>query len=234
MKRKDKERKEARELRKQGKSVRVIAKEVGVSKASVSVWVKDIELTEDQKLSLSGNRNPTKASMQHSRNAFKRRMEYQAEGREQAKKYDSLHLMGCMLYWAEGYKSVNDTDFTNSNPNMMQLFIKFLRSINIKDEDMTVYIHCYINNNLSVGDIENYWLNLLELPKSCLRKTMANKTPKSSTGKKANKLLYGVCKIRVHKVEVVQHIYGAIQEYIGVDVPEWIGGNSYVAHSSSG
>jgi predicted transcriptional regulator len=38
----------ARILRQQGKSVGAIAQELGVSKSSVSLWVRDIELSEIQ------------------------------------------------------------------------------------------------------------------------------------------------------------------------------------------
>ena len=49
---KSKEQFNARELRKKGKSMKEIAKKLKVSKGSVSLWCKDIELTENQKLKL--------------------------------------------------------------------------------------------------------------------------------------------------------------------------------------
>jgi predicted transcriptional regulator len=43
------ERDEARRLRREeGLAIRVIAEQLGVSKSSVSVWTRDIELTEEQ------------------------------------------------------------------------------------------------------------------------------------------------------------------------------------------
>ena len=39
-------------LRKQGKSMNEIVKEIGVSKASVSLWVRDVVLTKNQKIGL--------------------------------------------------------------------------------------------------------------------------------------------------------------------------------------
>ena len=38
-----------------------------------------------------------------------------------------------------------------------------------------------------------------------------------------NKLPYGTCRLSVHSTAIVQHIYGAIQEYAGFDRPEWLG-----------
>jgi transposase len=51
-------REKARQLRYSGMSVRDIAKTLSVSTASVSVWVRDIELTEEQKAVISGNGPP--------------------------------------------------------------------------------------------------------------------------------------------------------------------------------
>lgn len=50
---KAKEKKKARKLRRKGKSIKEIKEEVGVSKSSVSVQVRDIKLTKTQKERLS-------------------------------------------------------------------------------------------------------------------------------------------------------------------------------------
>jgi len=39
---------------------------------------------------------------------------------------------------------------------------------------------------------------------------------------KGRKLRYGVCEISISSVQHMQHIYGAIQEYVGIDRPEWV------------
>ena len=50
------EREKARELRKQGRSINQIVEEAGLTKSSVSLWVRDIILTKEQrsKISLRG------------------------------------------------------------------------------------------------------------------------------------------------------------------------------------
>jgi hypothetical protein len=50
-----------------------------------------------------------------------------------------------------------------------------------------------------------------------------NHTPTSSSGMKTNRLPYGVCNVRVlRSTALVQHIYGAIQEYGGFEEPRWL------------
>jgi hypothetical protein len=39
---------------------------------------------------------------------------------------------------------------------------------------------------------------------------------------KRRKLPYGVCELSVGSAKYMQHIYGAIQEYAGIDRPEWL------------
>lgn len=39
---------------------------------------------------------------------------------------------------------------------------------------------------------------------------------------KPPKLPYGTCRLVVHSTQVVQTIYGSIQEYGGFDRPEWL------------
>ena len=52
---------------------------------------------------------------------------------------------------------------------------------------------------------------------------MVNVYSKYSQKKRQNRLPYGTCRVSVCRTRIVQHIYGAIQEYGGFDRPEWLG-----------
>lgn len=77
-----------------------------------------------------------------------------------------------MLYWAEGGKSKNRLDFTNSDIYMLKLFLKFLRECYfVKDEEISIYLNFYINDNKTKEkEIKDYWLKQLKLPETCLKK----------------------------------------------------------------
>lgn len=219
-------RQQAVQLRMAGKSIREIALELGVSRSSVSLWVRHIELTEAQRDEIK-HRHPYYHG-QHAGSKANRakflaiRQQYQAEGRLKAQERDPLHIAGCMLFWAEGKKDKNCLSITNSDPGMLQFFAKFLREcLHVADEQMVVYINCYTGNGLSLEEIEQYWLDVLKLPHTCLRKSVVNSQPRSSQ-QKGRKLYYGVCCLAVHKTQLVQQVYGAIQEYAGIDKPEWL------------
>lgn len=63
---------------------------------------------------------------------------------------------------------------------------------------------------------------MLGLPPACLRKSTVNRYSKYSQKKRRNKLPYGTCRLLAYDTTVVQHIYGAIQEYGGFDREEWV------------
>lgn len=103
--------------------------------------------------------------------------------------------------------------------------MRFLReSLGIADERLRMSLNVYTNNGLSVEEIEEHWLQLLELPRSSLRKHQLNHYPTSSSGVHRT-LPYGVCTLPVARSTLdVQHVYGAIQEYSRVDQPKWLDG----------
>jgi transcriptional regulator with XRE-family HTH domain len=215
---------EARRLRREeGVSVRKIAIRLGVSKSSVSLWVRDIVLTQAQIEGLKANQHrygaQNKGARTNSEKFRKQRLAYQQAGRERARTGSRLHLMGCMLYWAEGAKKKNAVYFVNSDPNMMLLFLRFLREeMFIANEAMAVHIHCHTHDPEEIRRIEAYWLDLLRLPKSCLRKTQIKK----GSDTRRNIHVNGVCGVAVNNTELTHHIYGAIQEYGGFENPAWL------------
>jgi predicted transcriptional regulator len=227
---KNKERNEAIRLRKEeGLSIKKIKELLNVSQSTVSKWVRDVELSEEQKDKLYNNsRNGLEKATESviKRNRDKR-LEYQEEGRLKAKEFKPLHIMGCMLYWAEGFKrhNKNAVIFTNSDPYMIKIFIEFLtKELHVDKADILLNINCYVDNGIEQRKIEEYWLNFTGVSAENLRKTQINKIPKSSKGYKKNKLPYGVCVIKVHNTKTIQHIYGSIQEYCNFINDSWLNG----------
>ncbi len=153
---KPEKRKHARELRRQGWSIKEITDELGVAKSSVSTWTRDIELTTEQQEALHKRRSPSHRGQFNGAKAVaakyrEKRRRYQAEGRAKAREMDPLHLAGCMLYWAEGKKRKNTLAFTNSDAGMIAYFVdKFLRQcLGIADQDITIYLNAYLGNGLT-------------------------------------------------------------------------------------
>ena len=227
------ERERARELREQGMPIKRIASTLGVSPSSVSHWTRDIELTPDQRERNRGGPRGTQSSELVARRgaAWRKRNQqirlgFQEEGRARARIGDAAHMAGCLLHWAEGAKNRNPVRFVNSDLAMVHFFVEFLRtSLGVRSEHITVRLNVYTGNGLSIREIENHWLKALRLPRSALRGHTLNHTPTSSSGRRTNHLPYGVCCFSVLKsTRLVQHIYGAIQEYAGFEEPRWLDG----------
>lgn len=199
-----------------------IAARLGVSPGSVHLWTADIAITPEQR---DRNLRQSRAlSVETWRRKNRgRRLAYQLEGRARAREGDPLHRAGCMLYWAEGSKERNTVLLVNSDPNLVRYFARFLRGcFEFPTERLRVSLNVYLTNGLTIRQIEDRWLEILELPRTCLRKHTVDYLPSSSSGQKRNKLPYGVCRLALSSTRIVQHIYGAIQEYGGFEEPRWL------------
>ena len=221
------ERKQARTLRAaRGLSIREIAALLGVSKASVSVWVRDIELTNAQREGLA-SRNPAldpnfNGSRTMARRALGARLACQADGRALGRRGDPDFVAGCMLFWAEGSRDRNAVKFTNSDPEMLAYFMRFLRRyFAVSDDMVTVWCNLFADHAERRVEIEQYWLDKLELPRASLGKSTVNVYSKHSSKLRKNVLPYGTCRVSVHRTSIVQSLYGAIQELGGFDRPHW-------------
>ena len=219
-----KEKEEARKLRKEkGWSLNKICKHLNVSKGSVSLWVRDIELTKKQSKELYKNHGGKEGSLANKESGLKKRLEYQEFGRKIIKdgKYDLDFIAGLSLYWAEGAKSRNSCRFGTMDRHMNLFFIDFLKKyFNVKNEDICLTIHTSIENGKSEDFYKKEWLKYLKLPKECLRKTVFDYRERNSKYDREDYI--GVANIVINKTEIVQKIFGAIQEHFGFERERWI------------
>lgn len=219
---------DARRLRRvHGMALGAIAAQLGVSKGSVSLWVRDIELTAEQQAALLANnpvRNGQLLGMRVRRERCRaRRVAAQEHGRALARRADPVHRGGCMLYWAEGSKSRNAVQLANADADLLDTFLAFLRNcFGVRDAAVSFSVNCFLGNGLALDEIQEWWLARLALPPGCLRRAVVNRPSSASKRLKGNVLPYGTARIAVHSTFIVQSIYGAIQEYAGIDRPGWL------------
>lgn len=220
---------EARELRKSGHSVNEIVNLLNVSKGSVSIWVRDIKLNEIQRDRL---KEKHLKSIQYGDDSSVRRKnlnlrkQYQDEGKSLAKKYinESLFIMGCSLYWAEGNKSRNMMGFSNSDPNMLKLFMRFLMTyFNANKEDFKVNLHTHKDNGKPINEIMKYWMEVLDLPEKAMMKPYVDIRQVSGSRGRKNTLHNGIIRINLYDTKLIQNLYGAIQELGDFNHVEWLG-----------
>ena len=223
---KTKERELARSLRSEdGCSIKEIARRLGVSRASVSVWVRDVVLTDDQRARLERRaRNGYLTVAAASRDAARRRREgYQEDGRRLARTAGTEYACGCMLFWAEGSRARNSAQLVNSDPALVRFWIDFLRRyFDVESRRIRLVCNLFADHEDIRRDIERFWLSTLGLPDESLLTSMVNRYSRVSNRKRLNKLPYGTAKVTVHDTRIVQMLYGSIQELAGFERPEWL------------
>jgi len=205
--------------------VKAIAECVGASPSSVSRWVKDVELSAEQRAILLARAYNGGAKGSSINSALRReaRLLAQEDGRALARQGEPLHVAGCMLYWAEGGKSRNQIQFTNSDPDMTRFFVTFLRTyFNLRDEDIRIRCNLFADHAVKQREIEQFWLDTLGLPAASLCRSVVNVYSKYSKKKRVNRLPFGTCRVVVSRTRVLQSIYGSIQEYGGFERDDWI------------
>lgn len=220
---KPEKRKKARVLRQEGWAIKAISKEIDIRRDTVSKWCRGIELIPEQ-VNVLAEDNPRwlgghNAAQQTKKDALKQRLAYQEVGRERARNGSDLHLLACMLYWGEGAKSRNHLQFVNTDHNMLKLFMRFLLlEFELEDKDFYLNIMHHTTDEAEIERIEHFWRDCLNLSSDC----GVNMQLKKGTNSRKARYENGICSISVNNTEILQHIFGAIQEYIGFDNPEWV------------
>jgi transcriptional regulator with XRE-family HTH domain len=148
---KDAERARARELRAQGLTYGEIAEELAVSKSSVSLWTRDLPHPErsaqDTDARLAGLRRYFELRREREDLARIAYVESVSEGIGALSERELL-IAGAVAYWAEGtkrkpWRPTERVTFTNSDVDMIRLFLTFLRLMDVADErvQLRVAIH---------------------------------------------------------------------------------------------
>ncbi|MFD0355552.1 hypothetical protein ACFVHW_17735 [Streptomyces sp. NPDC127110] len=177
---KDDLRAKARELRLKGMTYDEIQVELGCSKSSISLWVRDLPKPERI-------RTPEEAAA-ISRRGWERTLERREENRQKTKEAAAdevgrmsdreLFLVGVGLYWAEGQKSKSYARrerviFVNSDAGMIQLYLAWLRLLDIEPERLQYRV--MIHESANVVAAEHYWADQARVDHSRLQRTTLKK-----------------------------------------------------------
>jgi len=150
----------ARDLRAQGLTLLDIATQLGVSKSSVSVWVRDVEFTPSPRRT-GAQRRPHPAH-----DAKLRQIEQlDAEGvaRIGVLSDDAFLAAGVALYAGEGSKTDGCVGFPNTDPRMVSFFCRWLRHFFDVDE-ARLRVRLYLHEDLDLAAAEEFWSNVTGIP----------------------------------------------------------------------
>lgn len=161
------DREKARTLRIKGKSYSEIKTLLGVSKGTLSVWLRDMPLSPKQ-LRLVRDLNPKRIEKFRSTMQTKREerlaVAYQNAVRNiQELSNREIFIAGLFLYWGEGTKSTRGTtSVSNTDPAVISFFLKWLHVQGISFEDIKIKLHLY--SDMDVGKETIYWSREIGIP----------------------------------------------------------------------
>lgn len=130
--------------------------------------------------------------------------------RSKSKQQEQLTVAGAMLYWAEGTKVIKrcSVDFANSDPEMIRIFMLFLRTRYRLDENrLRVSLYCYSNQNIE--RLQEYWSNLTKIPLAQFSKPYI----RSDFRIDGRKMKYGLAHIRYSDKKLLLDIMSLIERY---------------------
>ncbi|MCP6718559.1 MAG: hypothetical protein KJI70_03450 [Patescibacteria group bacterium] len=213
MKMRLKDKKRAIKLRIQGKSYREIMNIIpNLSKSTLSGWLRNVKLTQNQKEKLKRNIEAITYSsrMKSAWTRRKKRILQIKSITEKARKEsslffkDPLFLIGVALYWAEGSKAHEYVQFSNSDPRLIKIMMSWFRKI-CKVPEEKLKIHIYIHETYRNENCEEFWSKITNIPVRRFWKT----TYKPSFHKiKKNPDYKGVCRIDIGDVNLFRRIMG--------------------------
>ncbi len=209
------ERELARKLRKQGKSMNQIIEETGFSKASVSLWTRDVVLTKSQRNKIS-KRGRSVESIERRRlsrlaNIHKKRRAIIEVAKKDISEISQkeLKIIGTMIYWGEGGKTGHwSVRLANSDPVIIQVMMRFFREIcKVSDDKFHAHIHTFENANIE--KTEKYWSKISGVPRNKFYKTYVK--PSKAGLQKRKTLPHGTLDIYVHDTKIFLTIMGWIE-----------------------
>jgi hypothetical protein len=95
-------------------------------------------------------------------NAYKSKPQFEIK-RSLTETDTNLKIAGLMLYWAEGTLLGNTVDLANSNPEIIKIFMRFLREIcGVKEERLRIYVYAYEHQDIT--SIMHFWSKITNVP----------------------------------------------------------------------
>jgi hypothetical protein len=161
------EQQHARGLRRTGLPLAEIAATLGVSRSSVSLWVRDVEFTPLPRPPRGRRRAP---------NALQRRKQAEVdrlveEGRARVGRLSEREFLvaGIALYAGEGAKRDGAVKFANSDPRMIAFHCAWLRRF-FEIDETRLRVRLYLHEGLDLDASVAYWSALTGIPPSQFQK----------------------------------------------------------------
>lgn len=177
------EKQKAIKFRNQGKSIGEIANLLNMATSTISLWVRNIELSPAQKNTLTQR---VYKALQRGR---KKALEVQRQIRDRQRQRlvadalkeigslteRDLFIAGVVLYWAEGFKKDNRLGFASSDPAMIKLFLRWLKIAGVPNANIRLRLGLNVAHKNRVQEVTNYWAEQTRIPEDQFQKPFFQK-----------------------------------------------------------
>ena len=217
---KSKEKIKARKLRKKGESIKKIANLLKISVSTVSLWCRNVELTDKQIENLRKRQTDPFYGKKLDYYLKKKKefnlklLNLKNEGINSIGKLSKreIFLIGVALYWGEGFKKDSLVGLATLDINIAKFFIFWLnKSFGITTKNLLLRITANISYKSKINDLSKYWSRELNIPISNFSKPFFQKTKwKKEYENKDN--YHGVLRIRARRsIDLLRKIFGYIE-----------------------
>lgn len=198
-------------LRKKGYSYSEILKQVTVSKSTLSLWLRQVGLSKQQRQRLTDKK---KLSMQkgwearrHQRIEKTKKLIMEAHADINKFQFNSQlqWLLGIMLYWAEGskekeYRFGQGVSFSNSDPLMIKFFLNWLEEcLGLPTSRIKLEIYIHENHKDDRETVRKFWSQVTGFPIPFFGKIYYKKNIINTKRKNVGLKYHGLVRIRVSK-----------------------------------
>lgn len=201
-------------LRKRKFSYSQIKERLGISKSTLSGWLKDYPLSRKRINELRAwNERRIEKFRETMREKREKRLRdgYIAQEKELLPlSKRELYIAGLFLYLGEGTKTKpHEASLSNSNPDVILFFMNWLLHIcNVQKKKLKIKLHLY--SDMNIRRETTFWSNLLVIPENQFLHPYIKKSKKKDITYKGG-FNHGTCNIIVRDVVLFEKIIAGIK-----------------------
>lgn len=208
-------REKAVRLRKRGYTYSQIRMKLGLQKSTLSDWLRNLPLTNNQLKKLAGNKQIRELIRREKYSITRRnqRIERLKKVYEKQRKIlplstRELFLMGTFLYWGEGEKSHGIISVSNTDPRVIKFVLYWMIHI-LKIPKFGIKAQLHLYRDMNISQSIDFWSKKINLPKIQFLKPYIKKTNRAGlTYKSFGK---GTCKVYFNSVILSEKIAMSIK-----------------------
>ncbi len=199
-------------MRNKGLSYSAIKEKLGISKSTLSYWLKDLPLSPER---INKLRAHSPKRIEKFRNTMREKREKRTRKayEDSSKKIGTLSkrelfIAGFFLYWAEGGKTKPyNITLSNTDPGMIRFYLAWVYSLGVPKEKIRVRLQLYAD--MHIKKEISFWVYELGLASSQFRKPYIKSSNVSGLTQKG--FGHGTCNITIDNRDISEYVLQGVK-----------------------